>query len=280
MSTQKTTEQSTQKTKEVKFLGVLKGIVAFLVVTMSLFHVFFQASSKDYLTHKKTFGTILDNRDDKNIEIIKEHVLDLKKKYPENNTLVSLGEKLISDYKLNNKNSSEKVKEYNNIKRKITSGFSFRGRSSFHFWIFIFGLVSALFYFSCKSLFDEVSKGSTFRHHLVSLSGIIVACFWLIHLLFFTQNDFNKNVYFLTILGLAVLFSVFTYFLVKYYSYKDQIIYNLLGLVGRIKNKHYKRIATKAMYSEKNESSVISIDTTKENINEFDKDVIETLKKM
>lgn len=236
---------------------------------MSLFHVFLNSKSPRAKENNLTYKTLIKSRDSKQnlyLEQLNEGVLSSKEYY-------GVVKKLINE-------SNKEKKRLNKEKRQINRDFSFRGRSSFHFWVFVFGLVTALFYFACKSLFDELSKGSTFKHQLVSLSGVIVACFWIIHLLFFTQSDFNKNTYFLTILGIAVLFSIFTYFLVKYYTYKDQIIYNLLSLVGRIKNKHYQRIATKAMYSEKNERSVISLDTTKENIKDFDKDIAETLKKM
>jgi len=161
---------------------------------------------------------------------------------------------------------------------KDAQDFSFRGRSSFHFWIFVFGLVTALFYFACKSLFNELAKGSTFKHQLISLSGIIVACFWLIHLLFYTQKDFQKNTYFFTILSIAVLCTIFTYFLVKYYTYKDQIILRLLAFISRTKEIHYKSMAKRAVFSEQTKKVLKDETTTSEAMEIFDKDLLNTVK--
>lgn len=171
----------------------------------------------------------------------------------------------------------KELKEISNKRKAEAIAFSFRGRNSFHFWIFVFGLVTAIFYFSCKSLHDEFSRGSTFKHQFVSLTGIGVSFFWFIHLIFFTQNDFNKHTYFYAIVGCAVLLTVFTFYLVKHFTYKDQAINNLTNLLVRTKEDHYEKVAVKAYYAEKNDKPIISLDTTKQNIEEFDKDVEETI---
>ncbi|WP_160112013.1 hypothetical protein [Aquimarina sp. AU58] len=149
------------------------------------------------------------------------------------------------------KTSKQNVAKINAEKRQINRDHSFRGRSSFHFWIFVFGLVTALFFFSCKSLHDDFSRGSTFKFHFVSLTGILVSGFWFIHLIFLTQKDFTQNKYVLILVIAASLFAAFTYFLVKYYTYKDDIIYKKLSFLERIRSIHYPRVAKKAKHAEK-----------------------------
>lgn len=172
------------------------------------------------------------------------------------------------------------LKAISKHRSKLNKEHSFRGRGSFRFWIFVFGLVTALLYFAAKSLFDEFSRGSTFKHQFVSVSGIVVACFWIVHLVFYTQKDFAKNTYFLTIFICALLMSVFVYHLVKYYTYKDQIIYNLLDFIERVKTKHINRLGTKSYYADRNDEPMVSLDTTKDNIEDFDNDLNETLKRV
>ena len=143
------------------------------------------------------------------------------------------------------------------------------------FWIFVFGLVTALMFFSCKSLFDDFSKGSNFRFQLVSITGIIISFFWMIHLIFLTQKDFTKNKYILVILLSSILLSTFTYFLVKYYTYKDQIILKQLSFLERIKTIYYHDLAVKALYAEKAGEPLITEKSTKKSIEEFQSDLLE-----
>ncbi|CAL2095477.1 conserved membrane protein of unknown function [Tenacibaculum sp. 190524A02b] len=233
---------------------------------MSLLHIFYPAVSPKISTLKKEYKVAINNRN------------TLQNKYIEdllNNKLTK------EEYSLKVKklleNTSIKVKSINKRKHKASQSFSFRGRSSFRFWIFVFGLVSLGMFFSCKSLYDDIAKGSNFKFQLVSLSGITVSFFWLVHLLFFTQKDFTQTNYVLLILFCAVLASVFTYYLIKYYTYKDDIILSQLSLLERIKTIHYPKLAVKARYAEQYGKPCMVSEPVSANINEFENDIIKTL---
>lgn len=96
--------------------------------------------------------------------------------------------------------------------------------------------------------------------------------------MFLTLNDFNKNTYIILLLIAGILSSCFTYFLVKNYTYKDDLILKQLSLIDRIKTVHYPRVALKALYSERNDKAMLSADSVKENANAFDDDIVTTLK--
>ncbi len=269
MLTHQTTELSTMTTIG-KSKYFFKSLFVFFIVSLSLFHIFLDSKPKKIEANNLAYKETIKNRNSKQalyLEELKEGNLSVQEYY-------NLATSLML-------NSKEKIKKINIGKRKINENFSFRGRSSFHFWIFVFGLVTALFYFSCKSLFDEFVRGSTFKHQFISISGITVSMFWGIHLIFFTQNDFNKNTYVTVIIFLAVLGAFFTYNLVKYYTYKDNIITNLLDLLYRIKTKHYPKVANK-VYSyekDKNENKEV-LNNSKKDIENFDLDLKETINKI
>ncbi len=255
-------EQSIRETKKNinKTVVFLKSIFAFILVSLSLFHIFFIPKSPDLIKEQLNYKSIVQERDSvnhSNIEKFKKGVLS-KEEY------LSLTETSFLHYKNRLIESSDK-------KKQLALDFSFRGRSSFHFWIFVFGLVTALFFFSCKSLHDDFSRGSHYKFHFVSLTGILVSGFWFIHLIFLTQKDFTQNKYIIMILVGAALFSAFTYFLIKHYTYKDDIIYRQLSFLERIRTLHYPNIAKKAKYAEK--AGLVSKSELDRDIDEFQEDL-------
>ncbi|WP_435261462.1 hypothetical protein [Tenacibaculum sp. nBUS_03] len=252
--------------KKSNIKGIILGIVAFCIVAMSLFHIPFKRYSENFLEHKKGYTKIIKERS-----------------YLQDSLLNELGITLtIAQYKKAKKKywklSQNKLKTYTKRKKELIEEHSFRGRTSFRFWLFVFGLVIALLFFSCKSLYHDIVNGSTFKFQFISLTGIAVSFFWLIHLVFLTQQDFNKNSYIAILLIAGILSSCFTYFLVKNYTYKDDLILKQLSLIDRIKTVHYPRVALKALYSERNDKAMLSADSVKENTNAFDDDIVTTLK--
>ncbi|CAL2091766.1 conserved membrane hypothetical protein [Tenacibaculum sp. 190524A05c] len=271
--------QSQKKKQETnKILAFFKAVFVLVLVVLSLISVFFDEYSPEYLSHKKTYKSIIKKRDRDNRELITSYSDKLKKQFPNDKNIQEIAEQLVIDYDNNYKQSKASIKAYNAKKKELVYAHSFRGRSSFHFWLALFGLVTLGFYFAVKSLFDSFSRGSTFKHQLVDIAGIIVCTFWAVHLIFLTQRDFLTNKYVGTLLLSSVLISGFIYFTVKYFNYKDLAIKNLADLLVRTKEEHYERVAVKAYYAEKNDKPIISLDTTKQNIEDFDKDVEETIK--
>lgn len=259
--TRETMEPLTTKTFwNNKILPLIKGVIAFLVVTLSLFHVFFDAKVPGVSEVMQEHKEVVQNRNN----TLKENLSLLKNNQISNENYIKIVEITLA-------NSQERLDFLKNEKKVRARAFSFRGRSSFHFWIFVFGLVTALFFFSCKSLHDDFSRGSTFKFHFVSLTGILVSGFWCIHLIFLTQKDFQQNKYVLALVIATSLFAAFTYFLIKYYTYKDDIIYKQLSFLERIRASHYPKIAKKAKYAEK--VGLVAKSDLDNDIDEFQEDL-------
>ncbi|WP_408044865.1 hypothetical protein [Tenacibaculum litopenaei] len=283
-STQELTEASTTKRKKKTVLpthkkGLFLGMVAFFVVTMSLLHIFFPPFSNEYVAHRKTYKPIIRKRDSTNLALL-EQFTDKITTQAKDSVVTELSKQLILEYKNHLDKANLRLQQYTKIKNELVQAQSFRGRSSFRFWIFMFGLTTLSLFFSCKSLFDDLSKGSSYRFQLLSLSGIFVSLFWITHLLFQTEKDFEQNTYVFAILLVALLASIFTYFLIKNYTYKDDIILRQLSLIDRIKTIHYPKVAIKALYSERNDKAMLSTDTVRENADAFDDDIVNTLKEI
>lgn len=242
--------------------------------------VFFDEYSTEYLNHKKTYKEIIKKRNSDSKNLIYSFSEKLKTEYPNDSNIQNLADKLKEEYDTNFELNRSAIRKYNDVKRSLAGLHSFRGRSSLHFWLAAFGMVTLGFYFSIKSLFDSFSRGSTFKHQLVDLAGVIVCSFWAIHLIFLTQSDFLANRYVGTLLICSVLVSGFIYFTVKYFNYKDIAINKLTNLLIRTKENHFERVAVKAYYAEKNDKSIISLDTIKDNIESFDKDVEDTINQL
>ena len=241
-----------------KIIPLTKGVILFIMVSLSLSHVFFKNKSPIVKNLISDYGKTVRERDSKLLDVFeKNNNQEAKEIY------------------LNYKKKLSKIKKE---KDKAAIEFSFNGRSSFHFWVFAFGLVTALFFFACKSLYHDIVEGSNYKFQFISITGIIISFFWFIHLLFYTQKDFNKNSYILTILLCSLSCSVVTYFFIKRYSYKDNIIRQLINLIFRIKKVHYKKMVVNALYAERNDRSINSTETVKQQASSFDSDVKETLK--
>lgn len=239
---------------------------------MSIFHVFFKPYSKEYLSHKRTYKQIIKERDQGTLNLINDFDTFIKDKF-QNDSLNLVASKLLFDYKKHFEKSSLEIKKYNKKKKSLALSHSFRGRNSFRFWLAYFGIALGLLFFSAKSLYNDIVSGSTYKFHVVSLSGILIAFFWIIHFVFLTQKDFNTNKYFLILILCGIFSSIFTYFLVKYYAYKDDLILSQLSLIERIKTTHYPKIAVKARYYEKYGEPLIELDSVEDNINMFQNDI-------
>ncbi|CAM1345633.1 sensor histidine kinase [Tenacibaculum amylolyticum] len=200
--------------KTILLKEVLFTVFSFLMVTMSLFHVFFNASSQEYLEHKKTYKTIIRERDSGTLNLIEDFNNVINQKPLD--SVVFLSEKLLLDYKQHFNNSKLKIKEYNSKKKELVLKHSFRGRSSFHFWIHSMGIVILGLFFSSKSLYNDILKGKNYSAYFVSITGIIVCFFWIIHLTFLTVNDFNQNSYIVLILVCSILFGFFGKYSINY----------------------------------------------------------------
>ncbi len=277
---QETTGYQIRKTKNERDTNSLKpiliGCFSFVLVALSLFHVFFKPYSQEYLDHKKTYKDIINKSDNGTLELLTKYNDLIKQKY-QGDTIAVFSEKLLNDYKNHHQYSINRIEEYNKKKKELALSHSFLGRNSLRYWLANFGIAIALLFFSIRSLYQDIVHGSKYRFHLVSFSGVIVGMFWIIHFIFMTQRDFNTNKYLLVIVLCAVLSAAFTYYLVKYYSYKDDIILRQLSLIERIKTIHYPKILVRLKYIEKYGDKVKDKETIEDSVRLFQKDINTTL---
>lgn len=173
--------------------------------------------------------------------------------------------------------SKLKLKQYTKTKNNLAKEHSFLGRSNFKFWLFIFGLVSLGFYFSLKSLFEDFRKRIRTGHEIISIIGISICLFWYYHLFFQTANDFYNETYLLFKLVICIAISFFISRLIKYYAIKEGAINSLLNLIVRIKSKHFKKMTVKALYAERYDKSLDTLESIKQQSNSFDDDVLRTV---
>lgn len=263
-------EETMMMKKQVlnKVKSIFYGIFAFIIVSMSLFQSPLERYSEIQLENKKKYKPIIKSRN-----------------FAQDSLLKELGKTLtIEEYKIARKESwtsfQNKLKFYTKIKKEANLKQSFLGRDSLKFWVFQFGLVLLGFYFAIKSLIDDFKKSISTGHEIISIIGITVCLFWFYHLFFQTAEDFYTGTYIIFKLLISLGIAYFISRLVKYYAIKDGVIKVLINLILRIKTKHYRKMTVNALYAERYDKSIDSIEGVRDQAKEFDKDIVETIKKI
>lgn len=193
---------------------------------MSFFHVLFDRYSTEFLEHKKTYRPIISARN-----IATNNLLDQLEKGE-----ISVQE-YVKEQRENVSVSTTKLKAYTKKKNEIMENDKFFGRASIRYWLFFFGLVIAIGYFSIKSYIVDIKNENLKWHKYISVGGIIICCFWLYHLFFLTEKDFNKPTYFMLQVLCAVLVGVTVARLIKFYINKEsleQIISSLFRFINEL----------------------------------------------
>ncbi len=206
------TKVTMKKTVLNKAKAIIFGVFAFLIIASSLFHAPLKRFSDEYKEHRKNYKPIISER----IQIQDSLANELGKTIS------------IEEYKklrvIAWNNSKAKLKKYTAKKNELFSNHMFRGRSNLKFWLFLFGVVLLGFYFSVKSLINDINKKVSSGHEYVSASGISVCLFWFYHLFFQTGEDFYVDKYFYLSVCIAFLIGFFVFKLIKYFYKKDSLI--------------------------------------------------------
>ncbi len=221
-STQSQSKQDQKTTTGIKIKSFLLGIGAFLIVGMSLFHAAFDRWSKEYIEHKKEYTKIIADRNE-----------------VQDSLLIQLGKSLTIDEYKESRNlewlaSQEKLREFTKVNKRLKEEWSFLGRGSFKYWLGQFGIVLLGFYFSIKSVFDDINRDINTGHKFISIAGVSVCVFWFYHLFFQTANDFYSETYFYVALGVSVLTGCFIYGLTRYFVKKESLYTIIRGLFNFI----------------------------------------------
>lgn len=236
-----------KKKNQYKIKQILRGIVLFLFITMSLYHVFFNEFSPKQVAHKKTYKPIIFERNDNQDLLLKRFEKDEISK-----------SEFLEAFKNQTKFSKEKINNYNYKKKELAIEHSFNGRNSFHYWFFVFGLSFSFFILSLRFAYKIVKKSEKgyLKKSLIfeSIGWIGISLFWILHTVFKKTDDLPSLVYILVWFSLSIIIGISVFFSIKYFvnrkehtlkSYKQSII-NLIELIGDIRVNHYFHMAAKA----------------------------------
>lgn len=261
-------KQEKNKKRKQKIIIILKGIVTVLIVTMSILHFPFERYSKEQRIHLKKYTPLVKNRNQRQDSL--KSILGITIN--------------IAQYKMLSKKlwdeDQKKLKEFTKENKRLKQEHSFLGRSNFKFWFFLFGLVSLGFYFSIRSLFVDYRKRVKSGHIFISSLGVSISLFWYYHLFFKTASDFYDSTYVWYEVIICLVTALFISKLVKYYAEKENVIKSLMNLIFKIKKIHFRKMTIKALYAERNNSSVYSIERVKDCADEFDRDIKETIERL
>jgi len=264
----------TKKQETNKLSAVLKGIILGFVIMMSLYHVCFDDKSKKLVDHKEVYNALIDKRTQIDSELIQNLLNDslTKQEY----ALAVIEHKKLF---------KEKLRACNNEKKNIAYDFTFNGRNSFHYWLFVFGISFSFFFLALRYTFRIISevKNGDLKKSLIfeSIGWIAISLFWVIHTVFKKTDDLPTIIYAITMFSVCIVLGFSIFYSIKYLihrkehtlkSYKASII-NLIELIGEIRVNHYFKMAAKAMTKENKE--IISKDSEV-----MDKKIFSTLEKV
>ena len=180
--------------------------------------------------------------------------------------------------RLNTTFYKEKIKECNKEKREIIRSFSFNGRNSFHYWLFVFGLSISFFFLAIRYTY-RINIDYKNKHLKKSLiveasAWIAVSLFWVIHSVFVQNADLPTPVYAGLMFSVCLLIGVSIFYFIKYLihrkthtieSYKNSII-NLISLISDIRINHYFHMAAKAQNKDNEEIIKKDVEIVEEKI--------------
>ncbi len=147
--------------------------------------------------------------------------------------------------------------------------FAFFCASSFFFWI--------------KNFIDPQYKDVIKIINIIGGVFVSISVYFLLWV-FNPHSDFPSYVYHIVFVIIAVLIAYAMYLLNNFVARvsfnKLQNMRNLIGFIVRTRDKHYQRVAVKALYAEKHKKPMSSKDTVADNANEFEEDFYDTLEKV
>ena len=184
---------------------------------------------------------------------------------------------------------SEERKRLHKIALEIQSEAKFLHFKSFQFFLGEIGwAVGLLLYALINLLHSLYVRNRYFKKEftgkiLLDSTLLFVGCFYTFYV-FYTKDDFSKTIYFVAMLVCTVMLILASKLIVDTYSKMHQYlrdnINSLIAFIFRIRNKHYRKVATKAMYAEKHDIAIAKYGTLEDNYKEFDNDFYTTIHKI
>ncbi len=158
-------------------------------------------------------------------------------------SLLAINTISIADYlKIKSENSAMRIKDFRGIskkRRELVNNFSFNGRSSLHFWLWVLGIFISLlicsFFLAIKDI--RLKKAGLLKWYEppASISFIAVSLFWLYHTIFQRTKDFELSIYTLYLVLVLIPLSYFIYhFLRRFSTIEEKLLENIRILVSHI----------------------------------------------
>ena len=169
-----------------------------------------------------------------------------------------------------------------------SSADEFIGFRNFRQFLYAFGIYFAFFcassfFFWIKHFIDPQYQSVVKIINILGGIFVSISAYFLLWV-FIPVSDFPDYVYEIAFVLTAVFIAYGMYLLNRFVARialnKLRNIKNLVGFMLRVRDKHYERVALKALYAEKRNRPMDSPDTVAENIDEFEEDFYETLEKV
>ena len=224
----KTTQQQYTRNKVNSFFKtLLLSTLIILAIAITFLHDYFPNVSREFLDHKKTYKTIIDNRN----AAFDKLLTQLEKK---NITI----EEFVISYKKAKKKSSLELKKFHKIKKKLIVENSYLGYTSFKNFLLgigfpICGLILSLLFLNI--VINPIHQKYLKKFYLVvSFAFIVCWGYWVSwSFLWFSQDpnrpfDFPKSYYNIALYILPIVLSISAYYLMKYYTSIEEKLKRIL----------------------------------------------------
>lgn len=145
-------------------------------------------------------------------------------------------------FSIKKSNKLKRVSDFRLIAKKrkeLSIQFSFNGRNSFHYWLWVFGVFLTMFVVSIFSAMKDArlhKKGllKWYEPHS-SIVFITISLFWLFHTIFKSDYDFQLNIYLMFLLCVLFPISYFIYhFIRRVFIIEDKLLENIRNLVSHV----------------------------------------------
>jgi hypothetical protein len=175
-------------------------------------------------------------------------------------------------------NKSEYIRKKEVLKSKYEV-FNFPSKRQFmfmFFWALGWVVSTIITPISIRAKSDEIKRACDQASFLL----MSVSIFWLFWVFFnniITQNNWWYVVMFI---GISFISTHIILRTVKYYTSKQNKIKTLISFILRVEKNHIAELGAKALYAEINNKAMKTDQTTKENIENYEEDQLDTLEEI
>ncbi len=184
---------------------------------------------------------------------------------------------------------NQKQKKLHKIALDARSEAKFLGFDSFQYFLGELGWAVGLFLYAFANLLNTFYLKNRYLKReftgkfLLHSTLLFVGCFYTFYV-FYSRQDFAKIWYVLAMILCTVTLFFAAKFIIDTYTrrteYLRENINKLIAFIFRIRNKHYRKLAVKALHAEKKDVVIDRFETVEDNYKEFDNDFYKTIHKI